>query len=450
MSGQPVDPDPDREALRRTQAHVVVEAWGLPADGPRRLTDADRAEIERGVRQYRQCHRLRPDEPIVWVGSPEELRGFADIRQRLPRMSRASRRRRILRRGRHFSGVMLFFASALLAGLILMDEHLGTGLRLLVLALAVVVGAIWWVVLDDAPDFETDVVDPAASLTASATATFGNGAPLSSLGLIHPDLGSYLPTWLVDLNADVYASTLVHHGSHFFNSDHPARGQFDVAIVDHRTCVHRAMAMTELAWFVACGDLVPSEGTRRLLEAAHALRRAYVTVVYRSLTLVLEPPTTMRFERRTGWRGPLILHCEDGPAIVWPTGEAQYFFHGTEVSGELVRGELSIPEIHALRNSEIRRFAIERLGWQNYLTHGGFAPIAEAPDPGNPSATLRLYTIPDVDGHLLVMRNGSPDRSGAPRHYAELVPASITDPVEAAAWQYGVPVEVYRGLQRRT
>lgn len=450
MSDEPVDPDPDREALRRAQALVVVEAWGLPADGPHPLTDADRAEIERGVRQFRTCHRLRPGEPLVWVRSPDELRGFADIRQRLPRMSRASRRRRILRGGRNFLSVVLFFASALLAVGILIDERRGAGLRILVLAVAVVVGSIWWAALEQAPEAGSDVVGPASGLTATATATFANGAPLTRVGFVHPNLGSYVPTWRIDLDARVLVprGTLTHHGSHFRN------GVRYVTIVppdgDHRAGVDRTMAMTELAWFVACGDLVPNEPTRRLLEAAHALRKTYVVAVFRYLTLVLEPPTTMRFERGTDWREELILHGEDGPAIVWPTGDAQYFFHGTEVSGELVRGELSVREIHELRNSEIRRFAIERLGWQNYLTRGGFTPIAEAPDPGNPSATLRLYAIPDVDGHLLVMRNGSPDRSGAPRHYAELVPASITDPVEAAAWQYGVPVEVYRGLQRRT
>jgi hypothetical protein len=48
------------------------------------------------------------------------------------------------------------------------------------------------------------------------------------------------------------------------------------------------------------------------------------------------------------------------------------------------------------------------------------------------------------------MTNGSPDRTGEIRRYAETVPASIHDPVAAAAWQYECPVDVYRALQRRT
>ncbi len=48
------------------------------------------------------------------------------------------------------------------------------------------------------------------------------------------------------------------------------------------------------------------------------------------------------------------------------------------------------------------------------------------------------------------MVNGSPDRDGQLRRYGETVPASITDPLSAAAWQYGVEPNVYAQLARRT
>jgi hypothetical protein len=73
-----------------------------------------------------------------------------------------------------------------------------------------------------------------------------------------------------------------------------------------------------------------------------------------------------------------------------------------------------------------------------------------APDPANAGRTLRLYAIDGVRARVLVMSNGSPDRSGMLRDYAELVPWFFDDPVAAAAWQYGCPVDTYRQLQRRT
>ena len=48
------------------------------------------------------------------------------------------------------------------------------------------------------------------------------------------------------------------------------------------------------------------------------------------------------------------------------------------------------------------------------------------------------------------MTNGSPDRSGAERRYAETVPAEISNPLTAQAWAYGVPEAAYAATQRRT
>jgi hypothetical protein len=79
--------------------------------------------------------------------------------------------------------------------------------------------------------------------------------------------------------------------------------------------------------------------------------------------------------------------------------------------------------------------------------------VAAAADPGNPGRELRLYEMPPElreNKRLLAMVNGSPDRSGRQREYAELVPAEFDDPIAAAAWQYDCPVDVYRALLRRT
>lgn len=67
-------------------------------------------------------------------------------------------------------------------------------------------------------------------------------------------------------------------------------------------------------------------------------------------------------------------------------------------------------------------------------------------DPNEPP----LDEAPIAPVNLLLMVNGSPDRSGAQRRYGETVPADITSAMEAAAWQYGVHPDAYAQLVRRT
>ena len=46
------------------------------------------------------------------------------------------------------------------------------------------------------------------------------------------------------------------------------------------------------------------------------------------------------------------------------------------------------------RNVEIRRTAIERIGWDTYIDATGLTLLDAAHDPGNPGCTLRLYGNP--------------------------------------------------------
>jgi hypothetical protein len=204
----------------------------------------------------------------------------------------------------------------------------------------------------------------------------------------------------------------------------------------------------ELAWLLERGDVSPRRKARSLLRAHAQLERAFAVRMYRDRAVVLEPPVRFRTERLTD--GTARLHCADGPAVEWTTGDRLYMLHGVRVPGDLVEHGWDAARIDAERNSEVRRVAIERLGWTTYLRQSGLKPVATASDPANRARSLRLYAVPAADARVLLMTNGSPDRSGRIRMYAEPVPAWIDDPVAAAAWQYGVPVDIYRRLQRRT
>jgi hypothetical protein len=66
------------------------------------------------------------------------------------------------------------------------------------------------------------------------------------------------------------------------------------------------------------------------------------------------------------------LHCENGPAVKWPDGAAQYYIdgHGLGALGRRIieaPEQLALTDINAENNEEIRRVAISRYGWTRYL-----------------------------------------------------------------------------------
>jgi len=175
---------------------------------------------------------------------------------------------------------------------------------------------------------------------------------------------------------------------------------------------------------------------------------------FREFVMVCDVPTTMLLERvgPQGWNSHR-LHCETGPAIAWSDGFGLYYWHGVKVPAWVIENP-TVDQAMRETNSEIRRAAFESIGWDKAIGDLGLVPIGSCPDPGNDPHELTLYSLPeqiyDEPVNLLLMVNGSPDRDGNQRMYGETVPASIKHPLAAAAWQYGVPTDVYAQLARRS
>jgi hypothetical protein len=53
-------------------------------------------------------------------------------------------------------------------------------------------------------------------------------------------------------------------------------------------------------------------------------------------------------------------------------------------------------------------------------------------------------------GRILVVTNGTPEPDGQRRRYGLNVPGDLDNPVDAAAWTYGLTGELYATLARRT
>jgi hypothetical protein len=173
------------------------------------------------------------------------------------------------------------------------------------------------------------------------------------------------------------------------------------------------------------------------------------------LCVMAERPVEVRTEPLVGsHHGELRLHRGDGPAIAFADGFGANVLHGTLVPEWVLSGPTP-SLIRAEPNVEVRRSAIERLGWDAYLRDGGLTLTASCPDPGNPGAALELYDdLPDqgwgAPGRILVVTNGTPEPDGRRRRYGINVPGDLDNPVDAAAWTYGLTGELYATLARRT
>jgi hypothetical protein len=154
--------------------------------------------------------------------------------------------------------------------------------------------------------------------------------------------------------------------------------------------------------------------------------------------------------------GQSRLHAENGPAIRYRDGFSVYSWHGTRVPADLIESNWSVQQIMEESNAEIRRCAIEKLGWDVFVEASGLEKVASAPDPGNDPFTLDLYDLPQglrgmyaESARILLAVNGTVERDGSRRRYGLPVPAHHTDPVAAAAELYGWTVDEYRQLEVR-
>ena len=136
------------------------------------------------------------------------------------------------------------------------------------------------------------------------------------------------------------------------------------------------------------------------------------------------------------------LHSATGPAVVYPDGWAVHAWHGTRVPSWVI-DDPTVDRITAEPNVEVRRCAIERIGWPAFIDAGrAAAASSRAADPGNPGCELRLYDLPrqkwDAPTRLLLAVNGSVERDGTRRRYGLRVPAGFDHPLDAAGWSYGL------------
>jgi len=194
--------------------------------------------------------------------------------------------------------------------------------------------------------------------------------------------------------------------------------------------------------------VVPVEGTEKLSGLIRVAKSCGWWWPFDRAIILTERPVALHLDPQQR------LHNADGPAIEYADGFALYSWHGTRVPAEMIRGEWDTTRILQEPNAEVRRSAIERLGWDEFVVAAELAQVGEVmDDPGNPGCTITLYDVPaviyDEPVRVLICTNGTPERGGTRRKFGLTVPVECGTPIEAAAWGYDVSPEVYATLQRR-
>ncbi|MFL6113961.1 MAG: DUF6745 domain-containing protein [Catenulispora sp.] len=197
------------------------------------------------------------------------------------------------------------------------------------------------------------------------------------------------------------------------------------------------------------------EDSRRLTLWADIAQSAGWWWPFDNLCIISERPCEIHTEPWDATEGSVRLHCGDGPAMRFRDNWTVHTWHGTTVPAGLIDGDgWTVEQILAARNQEIRRCAIERIGWETFIDRAALKAVAPAEaDPGNPDQTITLYDLPeqlfDEPVRVLLCTNGSVERDGTRRRFGLTVPAGLNDPVAAAAWTYGWTTDQYRALEAR-
>jgi hypothetical protein len=145
-------------------------------------------------------------------------------------------------------------------------------------------------------------------------------------------------------------------------------------------------------------------------------------------------------------------HCDDGPSHRWRDGWSLYFIHGVRVTEQIVMHPetLTVAQIDAEENAEIRRVMVERYGLPRYMQDSGATVVAECsadhPLVGIRSARiLRKEQADDEPIILLDMLNSTPEPDGTTKRYMIRVDPNAydgqaaTDCLAAMASTYRLP-----------
>jgi hypothetical protein len=172
----------------------------------------------------------------------------------------------------------------------------------------------------------------------------------------------------------------------------------------------------------------------RLAEVEAECRAALWAWTYEGGVIVCDRPSICKMEEfvPTQWR----LHCEDGPALAFRDGYAVYAWHGVRVSEKTILAPetLTVAEIDAETNAEVKRVMLDRFGFDRYVAEAGLAPAQT-------DACGTLYRMGETT--LVAVLNSTPEPDGTTKRYVLPMPGEMRSAKEAVAWSFELSEEEY-------
>jgi hypothetical protein len=159
---------------------------------------------------------------------------------------------------------------------------------------------------------------------------------------------------------------------------------------------------------------------------------------FQKIAIVCDRPRVLAVD------GPGRLHSLAGPALAYGDGTALYAIHGVPVPEVIItRPDLiTVHEIRAELDVEVRRVMIERYGIGRYLSDAGAVVIHE-------DRTGKLWYLDSpVNEQLVVVEvvNSTAEPDGTFKTYFLRVPPETRDASGAVAWTFGLAPQEYRPL----
>ncbi|WP_433833496.1 DUF6745 domain-containing protein [Actinoplanes sp. CA-015351] len=262
--------------------------------------------------------------------------------------------------------------------------------------------------------------------------TLGQEVDESALALVAELMGTELGSW--------YAPPV--EGSHGYGTLSPSASAIRATVFADRS-VRAGYDAWLTAYWVGFYDAIGQAGLIEYWPAAQERLDALMALAdsgagwwwpFRDRCVVSLRPVEMATEHVASARGPVIRpHRADGPAMTFLDGWTRYAWRGVPVPESLIeQGWTAERLLREAGNPELRRCAIERLGWHRFLDATGLQPMTPpVPDPSRPGRTLALYDVP----RNLVQRGGVRvlvlGEGG--RRFSTEVAGFHDDPVEAAS-----------------
>ena len=128
------------------------------------------------------------------------------------------------------------------------------------------------------------------------------------------------------------------------------------------------------------------------------------------------------------------LHCENGPALIYPDGFSVIAIHGVRVPKNVViaPATITLRQIESQSNTEVRRVMIGRYGSERYLIDSG----AEEIHRDDFGILYRKEITADEPLVMVKLVNSTPEPDGSFKDYFLRVPPTMERARQAVAWTF--------------